>query len=110
MSVSKINDENLDIEALACELIMILTADYPGMLGNKYSVDEAIARPADDDPSMDDHLNPGIARAAALLEETAVSRKLLRSGGIPDTSRAARLLLDDLRSGRIGRISLERVL
>lgn len=37
----------------------------------------------------------------------AESRKILKKGGEPDTDRAASVLLEDLASGRLGRISLE---
>lgn len=41
------------------------------------------------------------------LEFISDSRKILKKGGEPDTDRAASVLLDDLASGRLGRISLE---
>ena len=43
-----------------------------------------------------------------LLAEIAGIRNLLRSGAEPDPKRAAHLLLDDFRSGRIGAITLDR--
>ena len=43
-----------------------------------------------------------------LLLEIAVARRLLRRGGEPDAERAAAMLIDDCRNGRIGRVSLER--
>lgn len=43
-----------------------------------------------------------------LLLEIAAARRLLRKGGEPDAERAAAMLIDDCRNGRIGRISLER--
>lgn len=42
-----------------------------------------------------------------LLQRIAAARRLLKKGGEPDTARAAALLLDDCKNGRIGRISLE---
>ena len=42
------------------------------------------------------------------LAEIAQIRKCLKKGGEPDTDKAARLFLEDLRSGRFGRISFEK--
>lgn len=41
------------------------------------------------------------------LEELARARKCLTTGGRPDTMRSARLLLGDLRSGNLGRLTLD---
>ncbi len=43
------------------------------------------------------------------LEDIAQSRKLLLSGGKPDTDRAATLVLSDFRQGKIGRTTLEDI-
>ena len=43
-----------------------------------------------------------------VLEAAAERRKCYKKGGEPDLSRAAQLVTDDFRSGRLGRISLER--
>ena len=42
-----------------------------------------------------------------ILELVAKERGCLAKGGEADTARAAGLLLDDFRSGRLGRITLE---
>ena len=44
---------------------------------------------------------------ADLLREIALSRNLLKTGGEPDWQRASRMILDDFRNGKTGRISLE---
>lgn len=104
--IGSLNDENLDIEELACELLRILIADYPGTTGSMYNIDE----PDIPEPSGNDPPAPFLSAEEAfrVLEEIAVSRKLLRSGAQPDTARAARLMIDDFRAGRTGRISLEQ--
>ncbi len=43
-----------------------------------------------------------------ILQEVACKKNLLIKGGEPDLSRAAHMLLQDFRSGRMGRITLER--
>lgn len=45
--------------------------------------------------------------AAFILEEIARVRACLLKGGDLDVSRAAALLLDDFRAGKLGRITLE---
>ena len=43
-----------------------------------------------------------------ILRRIALSRHCLQKGGEPDIEKAAAILLDDFRSGRIGKISMER--
>ena len=43
-----------------------------------------------------------------VLADIAIKRGCLIKGGEADMERAAGLLLDDFRSGKLGRISLER--
>jgi ribosome biogenesis GTPase A len=47
---------------------------------------------------------------AQTLEEIAINRKMLASGGVPDIERAAIAVLDEFRAGKLGRISLEQPL
>lgn len=48
-----------------------------------------------------------VATPEALLEQVAITRGLMLKGGRPDTDRALQMVLTDLRSGRLGRISFE---
>ena len=43
-----------------------------------------------------------------LISAVAVNRKCLSKGGEPDYSKAAALIIDDFRSGKLGHITLER--
>lgn len=91
-----IRDERLDEEELALALLTYLAEDYPGTIEQRYGLH----------PDAD----PGRKFAAGeVLQEIARNRQLLGTGGIPDTRKAARALLEDFRSGRLGRITLERV-
>jgi ribosome biogenesis GTPase A len=45
--------------------------------------------------------------SAKLLALIAESRNLLRTGGEPDYQRASKMVLDDFRNGKTGRITLE---
>jgi ribosome biogenesis GTPase A len=105
--VGAIRDEILDKQELAVWLINYLEKEYPGALQNRY----LNAEPAADssaDPSAEEEeamLPPGYA----LLLRIARARGLLVKGGEPDADRAASMLIDDCKNGRIGRISLDRL-
>ena len=84
-----INDEILNIAELSLELIRILKRDYPGKLNERYGVDES-----------ETDIN--------ILEKIAVKRGCIKKGNTVDLDKAADILIDEFRSGKIGRISLER--
>ena len=86
--IGSIRDEILNIEELAAELIQFLKKYYVGVLAEKYAIIET------DDPYQ-------------CLAEIAKSRHCLLKGNELDTEKAALLLIDDFRSGRLGRITLE---
>ncbi len=86
--IGSIKDEILNVEELAMELAGYLVQKYPGILENKYIIEE----------SEDQY---------ECLKQIAQSRHCLLKGNELDTEKAARLLLDDFRNGRIGRITLE---
>lgn len=84
-----INDEILNIAELSIELIKILKRDYPGRLAERYEVDETILE-------------------IEILEKVAIKRGCLKKGNIVDIDKAADIIIDEFRNGRIGKISLER--
>lgn len=49
-----------------------------------------------------------LVESEATLENLAVARSCVASGGRPDTRRAAALFLSDFRAGKLGRITLDR--
>ncbi len=85
-----IKDDVLDTAELACSLAELLWRRYPDSLRSRYGLDA----PAD-------------AGGWALLEAVAARRGFRVSGGEPDLERAARVLLEEFRSGRLGRFTLE---
>lgn len=82
-----IKDDVMDVEALAEELGAYLKEHYPDRLRERYKLD-----------SLDGYITELIAR----------KRGMMISGGEPDTERAAITLLDEYRSGKIGKITLEQ--
>lgn len=85
-----IKDEILNIEEISIKLIEILKANYQEYLKKRYKIDEIL----DDD--------------FELLKEIGRKRGCLISGGDVDILKTSGILIDDFRSGRIGKISLER--
>lgn len=87
--IGAIKDEILNIDELSLELIKILVAEYPGVLAERYGVNEE-------------------ANPTKLLEEIAENRKCISKGNELDYSKAAVLLIDEFRSGKLGKITLEK--
>lgn len=94
--IGSINDEILNIDELAIALINKLKQEYPDFLKERYFIEGDIAR---------DERTP-----AEILIQIAVNRNCLLRGGEPDYGKAAALLIEEYRSGKLGRITLEHPL
>jgi len=88
-----IKDEVLDSELIAFELIDMLKLNpkYMVYLKARYNLAEECEA----------------LSVSEILAKVGESRGLLQKGGIVDIEKTARILLDEFRSGKIGRISLE---
>ena len=86
--IGSIKDEILNTEELAGELIKFLTTYYSGVLSEKYGIEE-----------QED--------SYACLMEIAKNRHCLLRGNELDTEKAAMIITDDFRKGRLGKITLE---
>lgn len=104
--IGSMNDEIIIQEELACDLIRAICQYYPDVLGARYGW----SNERDDRESIGHDGKEPVSEqgAAELLERIAVSRNCFARGEEPDLSRAASLLIDDFRSGRLGRMTLER--
>ena len=87
--IGSIKDEILQTEELAAELVKFMKSVYPGVLEEKYDI-------------------LAVEDIYGCLRNIAESRHCLVRGSELDTGKAAAILLDDFRSGRLGRITLER--
>ena len=85
-----VKDGILDIEELACRLIELLHRRYPEALKERYKLE---AEPG----------TPGWE----LLQLAGRKRGYLISGGEINTERMAQVLVDEYRSGKLGRFTLE---
>lgn len=88
--IGSINDEILNIEELAGKLLIELRRLAPDALYERYK--KLSAETPED----------------ALLIGVAKSRGFILKGGVYDTERAARIVLDEFRAGKIARVSLEQ--
>lgn len=88
-----IRQELLEEQELSFELLDFLQREYPALLKERYAPEGS-----EWEFPMD---------SAKLLGEIALSRNLLKTGGEPDWQRASKMVLDDFRNGKTGRISLE---
>ena len=87
--IGSINDEILHVDELAVTLIRNLKNSYLDLLEKRYDI------------TIDED-------AYDTLKKIAIARKCLQKGELPDVDRASSMLLEDFRSGKLGRITLER--
>lgn len=87
--IGSINDAIIDQNELACELVKFLKENYTGAVNSRYGVDENIEE-------------------YKVIEAIAVARNLLLPGAQPDVDKACRVLVDEFRSGTLGKITLEK--
>ena len=86
--IGSIRDEILNQDEMAIELIEYLKNHYPGILEKRYQVEEAKDR-------------------VEILNQIAENRNCRMKGNELDYEKAARILLEEFRNGKLGRISLE---
>ncbi len=85
-----VRDDVMDLEGLAAKLMELLSARYPDALRARYKFEPEAGTPG-----------------WALLEAAAKKRGFLVSGGEAALDRMSRTLLDEFRSGKLGRFTLE---
>ena len=94
--LGSINDEILNREELAAELLKLMKIRYPEAIKERYGM-----------PSDEDFMKEENTDSAAMLKKVAEVRSCLMKGGEFDLAKAAGIVIDDFRSGRLGRITLE---
>ena len=91
--IGSIKDEILDIEHLAMRFLQTVAENYPKLLCARYNLTPEEIEGKD---------------GFDLLELVGRKRGMLQSGGVVNTERAAIMLLDEFRGGKLGRITLEK--
>ena len=86
--LGSVNDEILNIDELCIELIKLLDEYFPDVISERYQIEKR------EEPLK-------------VLEEIARVRACLLKGNELDISKAANILMDDFRSGRLGKLTLE---
>lgn len=89
--IGSIKETTLDIQDLAVSLLSVMQKNYPDRLEQRYKV-----------AGVQDVQEP-----YELLEMIAAKRGMLLRKGEYDTERAAVMLLDEYRSGKLGKITLD---
>ena len=85
-----VKDGVMDLEELACRLMELLWKRYPDMVRERYGIDC--------EPDI-----PGWQ----LLEAAGKKRGYLLARGEINTERMAKVLIDEFRGGKLGRLTLE---
>lgn len=89
-ALGSIRQEILDEEQLAYYLIELLKENFASLLVDRYQLETV-----DKDPWK-------------ILEDICRRRGFLQKGGVADTERGAKVLLEEFRNGKLGRLTLER--
>lgn len=89
-----VKDNVLDTEHLASRLLEVLRDSYPEAVKQRYKLES-------------DEISE--SKGYELLELIGRKRGMLISGGETDTERASIMVLDEFRSAKMGRITLEQV-
>ena len=86
--IGSIKDEILNLDELSLELLDYIRTNYPGLLNTRYGIEEE-------------------GTPVSLLEAVADKRKCLIRGQEIDYAKAAGIVMEEFRNGKIGRITLE---
>lgn len=89
--IGSIKETTLDIQELAVSLLSVMQKNYPDRLEQRYKVADV----------------RDVQEPYELLEMIAAKRGMLLRKGEYDTERAAVMLLDEYRSGKLGKITLD---
>ena len=88
-----VKEDVIDLEELACRLMQLLWERYPEAIRERYGVQ--MPGPGSDFPGFD------------LLTQAGKKRGFLLRGNEINTERMAKVLIDEYRSGKLGRFTLE---
>ena len=103
--IGAINDQILQKEELAIRLLSFLRRQYRSLLEARYQLAEAELGEA---LAAEERSVLGVdEEALAWFSLICRKRGCIKKGGLPDYERGGSLLLEEFRSGRIGKITLE---
>lgn len=102
--IGSINDNILNIDELAIDTINYVYNNYPDNIIERYELDKEAVKASYDESAI----NPDNSIALYIMEQAALKRGCIKKGNAIDYEKTANIILDDFRSGRLGRITLER--
>lgn len=85
-----INDNILDSETIGIEFINMMRNRFPEILSERYKIEFSLDEP--------DH---------EIFAKVCFARGYKLKGGLPDFGRCGKVLLEDFRSGKLGRLTIE---
>lgn len=97
-----IKDDVLEKTEIAFELLKFLVNNYKTNLSERYKLENKIDEIMNSSEDIDDN-----DKYLSILDTIAKKRGAIVSGGRVDYEKVSNILLDEFRSGKLGRISLE---
>ena len=89
--IGSINDNILELNEVTYNFIEYIKDNYCNILVERYMIED-------------------VGDSNEIINKIAELKKSIKKGGEPDIDKTCRLILDDFRSGKLGRISLEQPL
>ncbi len=90
--IGSIKEEILDTEGLSTHMLDFVSERYPRLLQDKYAGVTIEGKEGHE-----------------ILADITLSRNLLKAGGEPDTLRMSKLLMEEFRNGKLGKVTLETI-
>ena len=88
--IGSINDNILDVTELAYQLVKLLATTYPKVVVERYKIE------GHEDPLQ-------------VMYQLAESRGCKLKGNQPDLEKTSKIIMDDFRAGKLGRITLDKL-
>jgi ribosome biogenesis GTPase A len=88
--IGSMNDEIIHLDEIAYDLIKFIVSEYAGLLEKRYELEPLEGKDAYD-----------------ILKEISIAKRCFLKGEELDIMKAAGMVVDDFRNGRIGKITLE---
>lgn len=98
-----IKDDILEKTEIAHQLLSFLVKEYLQNIIDRYKLDENIVKEilnSDEEENM---------KVVAIMEDIAKKRGAILSGGRIDYEKVSGIILDEFRSGKIGKITIEKI-
>ena len=98
-----IKDDILEKTEIAYQLLSFLVKEYLQNIIDRYKLDENIVKEilnSDEEENM---------KVVAIMEDIAKKRGAILSGGRIDYEKVSGIILDEFRSGKIGKITIEKI-